>query len=76
MSNCANLQKQQLMTLFLFLQSVSVMGLVWLTVCAVQMASVFAFLTMRDRIVTNVHQATMDTQTVLVSDFDPSYHDR
>lgn len=44
---------------------VSVMGLVWLTVCAVQLASAFAFPTMQGKSVTNVHQATMDTQTVL-----------
>lgn len=44
---------------------VSVMVLVWLTVCAVQLASVFAFPTMGGRSVTNVHPATMDTQTVL-----------
>lgn len=44
---------------------VSVMALVWLTACAVQVANVFAFPTMGGRSVTNVHPATMDTQTVL-----------
>lgn len=71
-NECVTVQKQQLTTLFLFLQLVSVMGLVWLTVCAVQLASAFAFPTMQGKSVTNVHQATMDTQTVLVSGFDPS----
>lgn len=72
LSTNADLLKQQLVTLFLFIQCVSVMGLVWLTVCAVQVANVFAFTTMGGRSVMNVHQATMDTQTVLVSGFDPS----
>lgn len=53
-------------TLFLLFQRVSVMGLVWLTVSAVQVDSAFAFPTMGDRSVMNVHQATMDTLTVLV----------
>lgn len=71
-SNYANLLKQQQLTLFLFLQCVAVMVLVWLTECAVQVASVFAFPTMGERSVTNVHPATMDTQTVLVSGLHPS----
>lgn len=65
-----NLLKQQLMILFVFPQRVSVMVLVWPTVCAVQVASVFAFPTMGGRSVMDVHQATMDTQTVLVSVLD------
>lgn len=44
---------------------VSAMALAWLTACAVPVASVFAFPTMGDRSVTNVRQATMDTQTAL-----------
>lgn len=47
------------------------MGLAWLTMCAVQVASVFAFPAMGDRSVTHVHRATMDTRTVLVSGLDP-----
>lgn len=48
------------------------MVLVWLTIGAVQVASVFAFPTMGDRSVTYVHPATMDTQIVQVSGLDPS----
>lgn len=44
---------------------VSVMGLVWLTMSAVQVDNAFASPTMGDRSVTNVLQATMDTQIVL-----------
>lgn len=59
------------MTRSLFPQSVSVMALVLPTVRAVQVATVFAFPTTRGRSVTNVHPATMDTQTVLVSGPEP-----
>lgn len=48
-------------------RSVSVMALVLPTVRAVQVATVFAFPTTRGRSVTNVHPATMDTQTVLAA---------
>lgn len=65
------MEKQQLTGLYLFLQHVVVMELVWLTVTAVQVASVFASPTTGGRSVTNVHQASMDTQTVLVSGFGP-----
>lgn len=44
---------------------VAVVEPVWLTVAAVQVASVFASTTMGGRSVTHVHQASMDTQTVL-----------
>lgn len=60
------------MTLFLFLQGVFVMVLVWLMGSAGQMANVFAFPTTEDRTVMNVHLVTMDTQNVLVSGFVPS----
>lgn len=46
------------------------MELVWLTMCAGTMVSVFAFPTTEARTVMNVHRATMDIQTVLVSGFD------
>lgn len=65
-----NLLKHQLTIVFVFPQCVSVMALVWPAVCAVQVASVSAFPTMGGRSVMNVHQATMDTQTVLVSGLD------
>ena len=63
---------QQLISLFFFFQRVSVMVLVWLRVCAVQVASVFAFPTTEGSSAMNVHPGTMDTQTVLVSGLHPS----
>lgn len=62
----------QLTPLFLFPQRVSVMGLVWPTVSAVQVDSVSACPTLGGKSVMGVLQATMDTQTVLVSGSDPS----
>lgn len=55
-------------------RSVSVMGLAWLTMCAVQVASVFAFPAMGDRSVTHVHRATMDTRTVLLANVHMKAH--
>lgn len=66
------MEKLQLISLFLFLQHAAVMELVWLPVTAVRVASVFAFPTMGAMSVMNVHQASMDIQTVLVSGFGPS----
>lgn len=57
--------------IYFFPQRVSAMALVLLTVCATPTVSAFASQTTGDGSVMNVHRASMDIRTVLVSGVEP-----